>query len=101
MTTLTIGAKEYEIADEVLDLIVMISKERDSLKTALTTDRADGAKLACSDGLCKTPSIDEGELTPSQYIKSTDIDDEYDKLYVKHQITIAALKEIGNWPRVI
>ena len=35
MTKLTIDEKEYEIEDEVADLIVMISKERDELKEEL------------------------------------------------------------------
>jgi hypothetical protein len=43
MTKLTIDDKEYEIQDEVSDLIVMISKERDELKEALKVKTESGA----------------------------------------------------------
>ena len=39
-----------------------------------------------------------GEFTPSQHIKSVDIDNEYDKLHAKHQIALRALNEIESWP---
>jgi hypothetical protein len=98
MNTLIIDGTEHKINDDVANLVLLISKERDELKKTLTENSEPSANLPCSGVLCKTPLIDKDKLTPSQYIKSTDIDDEYNKLHAENQIVIAALKEIANWP---
>lgn len=42
MKKLTIDRKEYEIEDEVSDLMIMISRERDDLKKYLKTNKEPG-----------------------------------------------------------
>lgn len=51
MAKLIIDNEEYEIADEVSDLIVMISQERDELKETLKANKEPVATVLCSAGL--------------------------------------------------
>lgn len=51
MNTLIIDGVEHEINDEVANLVLLISKERDELKEALEADKEPVADVLCSDWL--------------------------------------------------
>ena len=48
MNTLTIDGVEHEINDEVANLVLLISNERDELKNNLKADTESGAQVPCS-----------------------------------------------------
>ena len=66
MIKLTIDNKEYEIEDEVSDLIVMISKERDGLKETLKADKEPVANVFCSEVLSDVLKLLENDLKINQ-----------------------------------
>ena len=81
MNTLIIDDVEHKINDEVANLVLLISKERDELKQTLTEKPDAGATLACSDGL-SCPLLDECDAV------SEAIGDK--------QVLASALREIYN-----
>ena len=62
MNTLTIDGTEHEINDEVANLILLISNERDGLKNNLKSKTESGAKVPCNDVLSRMTHTKDGKI---------------------------------------
>ena len=51
MEVITISKKPYRVDDEVAELLILLSKERDQAIAALTPKEAGGQEVTCTEGL--------------------------------------------------